>query len=266
MHSRSPRMHNHWFSQTGLRGAYLPLAIRPDGIGSALRALPALGFAGCNLTIPHKQTAMAFLDEVDEVSRIIGAVSCVVVRKDGRLFGTNNDWRGFLGNLREAQPLWSAAKGPSVVLGAGGGARAVVYALLQSGVDHIRLVNRGIERAAELAAEFGSQLEVVPWKERSSALDRASLLVNTTSLGMVGQPSLDLSLRDLPVSAVVADIVYAPLETQLIATAKLRGNPVVSGLGMLLHQGPPAWDLWFGVTPKVTPELRRLMEESIRAA
>ncbi|MDH5410328.1 MAG: shikimate dehydrogenase [Alphaproteobacteria bacterium] len=263
MHSRSPMMHNYWFEQQGLAGTYVPLAIEPGKLAPALRALHPLGFAGCNLTIPHKQDAMEIVDEVDEVAARIGAISCVVARPDGSLFGTNNDWLGFIGNLKQQQPDWRADAGPAAVIGGGGGARAVCYGLMQEGVPEIRLVNRTPERAQAIAAEFGGPIRVVAWADRHDALDGVATLVNTTSQGMVGMPDLDLRLDRLPGAALVSDIIYTPLETPLLAAARQRGNPTVNGLGMLLHQGIPAWKLWFGVEPAVTDELREMMERSI---
>jgi shikimate dehydrogenase len=263
MHSRSPMMHNYWMEQQGLAGTYVPLAIEPGKIGRALRAMHPLGFAGCNLTIPHKQDAMEIVDEVDEVAKKIGAISCVVVRDDGSLFGTNNDWLGFLGNLREFRPDWQADAGPVTVIGAGGGSRAVCYALLDQGVTEIRLVNRTRERAEKLAEEFGGPIAVHPWEERHDALDGVAMAVNVTSQGMQGETALDIQLDALPVDAIAADIIYIPLETPFLAAARARGNPTLNGVGMLLHQGPPAWKRWFGVEPQVTPDLRAEMEKSI---
>ena len=266
MHSRSPLLHNHWFKQHALAGAYLPLAIKPDRLAAALRSLHPLGFAGCNLTLPHKQKAMAVVDEVDVVAKRIGAISCVTVRADGSLAGSNNDCFGFVQNLRHEQPLWRADAGPAVVLGAGGGARAVCYALMQEGAKEIRIVNRSFARARELADEFrvaGVSLEAVSWERRDEVLEGAALAVNTTSQGMSGQPALEIRLDALPPSALVADIIYVPLETPFLASARRRGNPTVNGLGMLLHQGRPAWKLWFGVEPAVTAELRQLLERSL---
>jgi len=263
MHSRSPMMHNHWFAQTGLPGRYVFLPLPPERLETALRALGALNFAGCNLTIPHKQQAMGIVDEVDEVARKIGAISCVVVRKDGSLFGTNNDWLGFLGNLRQSVPDWVPGAGPAVVFGAGGGARAVVHALLDAGVPEVRLVNRTRARAAGLAADLDGPIRAVDWAERAAALNGAATVVNTTSCGMKGQPALDVPLHDLEPDAVVADIVYTPLETPLLAAARARGNRTAGGLGMLIHQGPAAWKLWFGIEPEVTPELVAKMEASL---
>ena len=210
-HSRSPLLHNYWFRRHGLAGTYVPVAVKPEGLAAALRALPALGFVGCNLTLPLKQHAMAIVDEVDEVARHIGAISCVTVRPDGSLAGTNNDCYGFVQNLKQAAPDWRADAGPAVVLGAGGGSRAVCYALLQEGATEIRLVNRTPARAQGIAD----------------------------------------------------DIIYAPLETPFLAAARSRGNRTVNGLGMLLHQGRPAWKGWFGIDTEVTAELRELMERSL---
>ncbi len=263
MHSRSPLIHNHWFAKHQLAGTYVPLAIRPDGLAAALRALPALGFAGCNVTIPHKQAAMDIVDEVHESARAIGAISCITVRPDGTLLGSNNDAFGFIRNLRQQQPGWRADSGPVVVIGAGGGSRAVCYGLLQQGVPEIRLVNRTPGRAEAVALALGGGIRAVAWADREAALDGAVLVVNTTSQGMVGQGDLDLPLGRLPATAIAADIVYIPLETSFLAAARARGNATVSGLGMLLHQGPLAWKLWFGIEPEVTAELQALVERSL---
>jgi len=263
MHSRSPMMHNYWMAQQGLAGTYVPLAIKPGTLAAALRALHPLGFSGCNLTIPHKLEAMTIVDEIDDVARKIGAISCVVVRGDGTLFGTNNDWLGFIGCVKEARPDWRADAGPVAVIGAGGGGRAVCYALLRQGAAEIRLVNRTPDKAALVARELGGPIHPWPWEQRHDALDGVAMVVNVTSQGMAGQPALDLRLDKLPRSALAADIIYTPLETQFLAAARVRGNPTVNGLGMLLHQGPPAWKLWFGVEPIVTAELRQRMEQSI---
>ena len=266
MHSRSPLLHNYWFQQHNLAGTYVPLAIPPTGLKAALRALYPLGFAGCNLTLPHKQEAMKWVDEVDTVSKSIGALSCVIVRPDGSLAGTNNDCYGFVRSIRQEQPAWRADSGPSVVIGAGGGARAVCYGLMQAGATEIRLVNRAFARARKIAEEFSGPLKVMPWEQRHEALDDAAMVVNTTSQGMVGQSPLDIRLDKLPTQALVVDIIYTPLETPFLAAARKRGNPTVNGLGMLLHQGPPAWQAWFGIEPAVTSELRAMMEKTIREA
>ena len=263
MHSRSPMMHNYWFKTHNLAGTYLPLAVEPDGIGPALKALHALGFAGCNLTIPHKETAMAFMDEIDETAKRIGAISCVVVRKDGSLKGSNNDGYGYINSILEDVQDWKADAGPVVIMGAGGGARAVSLSLADRGAKDIRIINRSPERAQGLAREFGAPMTAVAWDDRHAALEDAAMVVNTTSQGMVGQSALDLSLAKLPKHALVSDIVYIPKETPLLKEARERGNKTVNGLGMLLHQGRPAFRDWFGIEPKVTPELRAMMEATI---
>lgn len=263
MHSRSPLMHNYWLAQQDLTGSYVPLAIEPENLAAALRALHSLGFAGCNVTIPHKLEAMKIMDEVDEVAKKIRAVSCVVVRPDGSLFGTNNDWIGFLGNLKEQQPSWRADGAPVAVIGAGGGGRAVCHALGHDGATEIRLVNRTRAHAELLKDDIGGPITVLPWEDRHDALDGVGTVVNVTNQGMVGEPPLDLHLDKLPPAAVAVDIIYTPLESPFLAQARARGHAAVNGLGMLLHQGPPAWKRWFGVEPVVTAELRERMERSI---
>jgi shikimate dehydrogenase len=261
-HSRSPLLHNYWFRQHGLAGSYVTQEVKPQGLEAALRALPAQGYAGCNLTIPLKQEAMKIVDEVDEVAKRIGAISCVIVRPDGKLAGTNNDWYGFLESLREAEPGWRADAGPVVVLGAGGGARAVSYGLMQEGATGIRLVNRTFARAKAVAEAFGPAVKPLHWEQRDDCLEGAAMVVNATSQGMTGQPALDVRLDRLGRDALVVDIIYSPLETPFLAQARERGNRTVNGLGMLLHQGRPAWKAWFGIDTEVTPELRSLLERS----
>jgi shikimate dehydrogenase len=260
MHSRSPKLHNYWLAQHGLTGAYLPLAIRTEGLRAALRALPALGFSGCNLTIPHKEAALAIVDRVDPVARRIGAMNCVVVAPDGSLEGQNHDAFGYVESIREAQPNWRADAGPIVVIGAGGGARAVLVSLIDQGAREIRLVNRTSGRAAALQRDLGGPIAALPWEQRGAALGGAAMLINTTNQGMVGAPPLELALDALPPTALVSDIVYIPRETPLLAAARKRGNPTVNGLGMLLHQARPAFRAWFGIMPEVTPELRAMIE------
>src|SRR5262245_34473014 len=229
MHSRSPALHNQWLRQHGLAGSYLPLAIRAEGLRAALRALPALGFAGCNLTIPHTEAALDIVDTVDPRARRVGAVNTVVVAPDGSLEGRNTDVFGYVESIREAQPAWRADRGPIVVLGAGGGARAVLVGLIDQGARDVRLVNRTLARAEALARELGGPIKTLAWDKREAALDDAAMLVNTTNQGMVGEPPLELSLDALPKNAVVCDIVYIPRETALLATARKRGNPAVNG-------------------------------------
>ena len=262
-HSRSPRLHGFWLDRYRLDGAYVPMAVRPENLAAALRALPSLGFRGTNLTVPHKEAAIAVLDEVDDQARRIGAVNTVAVREDGRLRGWNTDAFGFLEHLKAAAPAWQARSGPVVVLGAGGSARAVCAALTASGVPEVRLVNRTMSRAEAVARAIGGEIRPVAWSEREQALDGAGLLVNTTVLGMAGQAPLDIDLSALPVSAVVYDIVYVPLRTALLNQAARRGNPTVDGLGMLLHQARPGFAAWFGVEPTVDAELHAFVLQDL---
>ena len=255
-HSRSPRLHGYWLDRLRIDGAYVPLPVAPGDLEAVIRALPRMGFRGANLTVPHKEAVMALLDEVEPLARRIGAVNTVVVADDGRLVGRNTDAFGFLENLRRGAPVWRPEDGPAMVIGAGGAARAVIAALVDAGVPDIRLANRGRDRAEHLASDIGGPVTVVDWSDRSVALSGAALLVNTTTLGMTGQPALDLALDALPATAVVNDIVYVPLETDLLARARARGNPVVDGLGMLLWQAVPGFEAWFGVRPDIDDELR----------
>jgi shikimate dehydrogenase len=258
-HSRSPALHNFWLDEYGIDGAYVPLPVEPGQLETALRALPALGFRGCNLTIPHKQQAMSIVDRVDPLARRIGAVNTVIVAADGSLEARNTDAYGFRENLRDCASDWDPAAGPAVVLGAGGAARAIVASLLEDGVAEIRLVNRTPARAEQIAAELampGSCVSVHTWDTREAVLAHAGLLVNTTSLGMTGEPPLEIDIAGLPLQAVVVDIVYVPLDTPLLVEARRRGHRTVDGLGMLLHQGRPGFEAWFGTKVRVTRELR----------
>lgn len=262
-HSRSPKIHNYWLALHGLEGAYTPLAIEPGKLDAALRALPALNFAGVNLTIPHKETALKFVDRLDRDAERIGAINCVVVEEDGSLTGKNYDAFGFIASLRAGAPDWRPEAGPAVVIGAGGGARAIVAGLIDAGAPEVRLFNRTLERAQTLAGEFGKPVAAYPWPERAEGLAGAGLLVNASSLGMVGQPPLDLELAALPSTATVTDIVYSPLETPLLREARRAGRVAVDGLGMLLHQARPAFRDWFGVMPEATPALRELIASTL---
>lgn len=253
-HSRSPALHTHWLDRYGLDGAYVPLPVVPDRLENALRGLPALGFRGCNLTLPHKEAALKLVDGVTDRARRIGAVNTVIVREDGGLEGDNTDGFGFLESLRPAGI--DIARGPAVIVGAGGAARSILVALLDEGCPEIRLVNRSFERARMLADALSGPVTALPWAERADALAGAGLLVNTTSQGMIGQPALDLALDALPTDALVTDIVYTPLETPLLAAATARGNPAADGLGMLLHQARPGFRAWFGIDPTVDVALR----------
>lgn len=263
-HSRSPALHGFWLKQHRIDGYYGRLPIEPrhaalEELVAFLKRTPTA--RGCNLTLPHKIEIMPLLDRIDPVASRIGAVNTVVKHKDGTLEGRNTDGFGFLEALRYNAPHWSAERGPVLVLGAGGAARAVVASLVDAGVPELRLVNRTRQTAVELGVAFtpddGRRIVVGSWDERSALLEGTTLLVNTTSLGMKGQPPLDIDLAALPHEAAVYDIVYVPLETGLLAASRARGNRCVDGLGMLLHQGRPGFEAWFGRKVDVSAEQRR---------
>ncbi|MBL4692376.1 MAG: shikimate dehydrogenase [Magnetovibrio sp.] len=259
-HSLSPKVHGFWLRQFGLAGDYIRIPVKPQDFCDRLKNLKKDGFIGGNVTVPHKQTALAQVDEADPLAQRIGAVNTIIVREDGTLYGLNTDGFGFLENLYQGHATFKAKTGPAVILGAGGAARAVIVALLEAGAPEIRLLNRTKARANQLAEEFSGlgsgKIIVGEWDNRSDYLNDANLLVNTTTLGMKGQQPLTIDLEVLPKTALVNDIVYVPLETDLLARARARGNPVVDGLGMLLHQARPGFEAWFGRMPDVSDALR----------
>ncbi|MBT4044165.1 MAG: shikimate dehydrogenase [Rhodospirillaceae bacterium] len=259
-HSRSPRLHNFWLQAYAIDGAYLPLAIKPEDFETAVRALPKLGFAGCNVTMPHKEAALRAVDRVDGVAQRIGAVNTIVVADDGSLDGSNTDAFGFLQALQEGAPELDMAQGRAVLIGAGGAAKAIAVALLDAGVAEVQVLNRTEARAHALAEALadtgGTGVTVGAWADRAACLADAGLLVNSTTQGMQGQPALDLILDDLAPDAVVMDAVYTPLITPLLSSARARGNAIVDGLGMLLHQARPGFAAWFGREPVVNQALR----------
>lgn len=260
-HSKSPIIHNYWIELGGLNGSYEAIDIAPENLKEEVQRLVDEGYAGFNVTIPHKEAIMDLCEDVDGNAEICGAVNTIVI-KDGKLTGHNTDSFGFLTNIREAQPDFNFEESPCVVIGAGGAARAVVSGLIGHRVPEIILVNRTRERAEKIAEEIGlgtDLVEVIDWKERHDALQWANLVVNASSLGMEGQPPLDLNLDKLSTDALVNDIVYSPLETDLLKAAKERGNPIVTGIGMLLHQARPSFYEWFDVMPGVDEELERLV-------
>jgi len=259
-HSRSPTIHNFWLNAHGIRGAYVPLAVKPERLKDALPGLAALGFRGCNVTMPHKQTAMPLLHRISETARRIGAVNTIVVEEDGALSGFNNDGNGFVQSLRDAKPGWRADEGPILLLGAGGSARAVTVALLENGARQIRIANRTAEKAQAIAREFGPAVSAVGWADRNAAVAELALLVNCTDQGMIGKPALDVDLTRLAPTTLAADLIYTPLETPFLAEARLRGCLTVNGLGLLLNQARLAFKAWFGVLPDVTPELLKAVQ------
>lgn len=263
-HSRSPLIHGYWLARHGIDGAYGVRDVAPENIDSFLAAFAASGLVGGNVTVPHKEAAFRACATRDSVAQALGAVNTLWL-EDGALHGANTDVHGFLANLDAAEPDWARALGEAVVLGAGGAARAVVYGLLQRGVDRVVVANRTRARGEALRETFGPRVLPVEWRDLGGRLGGCRLLVNTTSLGMKGQPPLDINLSPLSPDALVTDIVYVPLETPLLKAAKARGLATVDGLGMLLHQAVPGFERWFGVRPEVTAELRALVIADLKA-
>ncbi|MEZ5834955.1 MAG: shikimate dehydrogenase [Geminicoccaceae bacterium] len=262
-HSLSPRLHNHWMREAGTDGAYVPLPVRPDDLADAVRLLPRLGFRGFNVTIPHKTAMFELVDAHDPAASRMRAVNTVLVQDDGSLLGCNTDAYGFMANLRNCAKDWDASRGPAVIIGTGGAASAVAAGLVEAGIGGLRLVNRTRARAEALGRQIAAwgnvAIEVVDWERRGEALDGAGICVQCSSLGMHGQPPLEIDLSALPVDAPVADIVYVPLVTGILADARRRGHPVVDGLGMLIHQAVPGFRHWGGAEPRVDAAVRTLM-------
>jgi shikimate dehydrogenase len=259
-HSRSPLIHHYWLRRLGIEGGYNIEAVPPEGFAEFVLHLSVHGFVGANVTIPHKERALA-LSMPDARARAIGAANTLWY-ESGELRSTNTDIEGFVNNLDACAQGWDSVE-DALVLGAGGSSRAVVFGLIERGIRHVHLANRTIERARALADQFGAQVHPIGWDAIDEVLPRAKLLVNTTSLGMHGQPALELDVSRLPSQAVVADLVYVPLQTPLLAAARARGLKTADGLGMLLHQAVRGFELWFGQRPEVTPELRALVEADL---
>jgi shikimate dehydrogenase len=259
-HSRSPLIHHYWLRTLGIDGGYVIEAVPPDEFQDFVFRLALRGFVGANVTLPHKERALA-LSKPDDRARAVGAANTLWYR-DGELCSTNTDVEGFINNLDASAPGWDKAE-DALVLGAGGASRAVVFGLIERGVKRVHLANRTIERAQALADQFGDRVQPVAWEAIGGLLPRARLLVNTTSLGMHGQPALEVDVGLLPPQAAVADLVYVPLHTPLLAAAQARGLKTADGLGMLLHQAVRGFELWFGQRPEVTAELRELVEADL---
>ncbi|MFD3188906.1 shikimate dehydrogenase [Sedimentitalea sp. HM32M-2] len=255
-HSRSPQLHRHWLLTYGIRGYYIPMDVAHDDLKQVIRALPRMGFVGVNITVPHKERVMEMADKVTDRATLIGAANTLIFRDDGSIHADNTDGYGFIENLRSGAPDWDAKAGPAVALGAGGAARAVIASLSDAGVPQIILSNRTRARAERLRDDFGQRVRVVDWVQAGNVLEEAALVVNTTSLGMSGQPELRVPLDGLPKSAVVTDLVYSPLKTHLLQVAEDMGCTTVDGLGMLLHQAVPAFERWFGYRPTVDEDTR----------
>ena len=250
-HSKSPRLHRHWLAKYGIAGDYVPLHVDKNDLAEVLRALPKMGFVGANVTIPHKVAALEIADQVSDRATLIGAANTLIFHENGKIIADNTDGYGFLANLKQGAPDWRPDLGPAAVLGAGGAARAVIVSLLDAGVPEILLANRTRTKADVLRSEFGSRVRVFEWVQAGNMIEAATTVVNTTSLGMVGLPELRVPLDGLQPGTVVTDLVYNPLRTHLLDEAEKAGCTVVDGLGMLLHQGVPGFERWFGVRPEV---------------
>lgn len=261
-HSISPLVHNYWLQLHGIDGAYIPLPVRPEHLQTSLRALPCMGFTGVNLTLPHKAEAVAWVDRIDETARIVGAINTVTIDRNGKLVGSNNDVFGFCEHLRQGIGNLAPYLKNIVLLGAGGAARGICHGLVQLGADTINVVNRTAAHA-DAVAKISPRIKTISWEERERKLESATMLVNTTSLGMQGKPRLEIKLEALPKDALVTDIVYRPLITLLLKEATERGNPTLDGLGMLLHQAVPAFEAWFGVKPQVNGQVRELATRAL---
>ncbi|GGG78889.1 shikimate dehydrogenase (NADP(+)) [Salipiger pallidus] len=255
-HSRSPLLHGHWLRTYGLAGHYIPMEVTSDRLAEALRMLPDLGFVGVNVTIPFKERVMEIADFVSDRATLIGAANTIIFHKDGKIHADNTDGYGFMENLRQNAPQWEPTSGPAVLLGAGGAARAVLASLLEVGVPEVRISNRTRNRAEALREEFGTRVKVVEWVQIGNMMDDAALVVNSTSLGMVGKPELRVPLDGLRKGTVVTDIVYTPLQTRLLREAAEVGCTCVDGLGMLIHQAVPGFERWFGKRPVVDEATR----------
>ena len=258
-HSKSPRLHGHWLKRYGIQGHYIPMDIASNDLEEALRALPKLGFVGVNVTIPHKEHVLALADVVTDSAALIGSANTLTFRPDGKIYADNTDGFGFMENLRRGAPGWKPTLGPAAVIGAGGAARAVISAMIESGTPEIRLANRTKNRAESLQKEFGNKLKVFDWVQAGNMLDGAMTVVNASSLGMVGKPEMRVPLDGLSPDAVVTDLVYTPLETSLLSHAKSVGCTTVDGLGMLLYQAAPGFERWFGMRPDVDEQLRQVL-------
>ncbi len=250
-HSRSPRLFRHWLNTHGILGHYIPMDISHDNLERVIRTLPDMGFVGVNITIPYKEAVMAIADKITDRATLIGAANTLIFRKDGKIHADNTDGYGFYENLRSGAPSWDPKAGSAAVLGAGGAARAVIASLSNAGVPEILLTNRTRIRAEKLKDDFGKRVRVLDWVQAGNIIEEASLVVNATSLGMVGKPELRVPLDGLDRNTTVIDLVYTPLKTHLLQTAEQAGSTVVDGLGMLLHQAVPGFERWFGVRPQV---------------
>lgn len=261
-HSRSPFIHNYWLAKLQISGSYERVAVEPQNLANFLKNLSANGYVGCNVTLPHKETAIAAVDHCDESVKAIGALNTIYMR-NAKTYATSTDGDGFLQNLLTHVPEFNPVGKNIIILGAGGSAKAIIHRLLKTGVNSITVANRTLSRTQDLRESFGPK--IIPVETQNLTLETCDVLINTTSQGMSGQPELEIDLSSLPMKAIVVDIVYIPLKTQLLKNAEARGNRIVPGLGMLLHQAVTGFELWFGVRPEVTPELYTLIARDIDA-
>lgn len=258
-HSKSPKLHQHWLRRYGIRGEYVPLHVESENLESVIRSMPKMGFVGANVTIPHKVDVMRFADQISDRATLVGAANTLIFKDDGKIYADNTDGYGFMANLRQGAPDWDPKSGPAMVLGAGGACRAIIVALADAGVTEIFLTNRTRAKADALRAEFGARIQVVDWVQAGNVVEDAATLINTTSLGMTGQPELRVPLDGLRPDTLVTDIVYSPLQTPLLAQAQAAGCRTIDGLGMLLHQGVPGFERWFGKRPEVDDATRQVV-------
>lgn len=257
-HSKSPEIHGYWLKKYNIAGAYIPMDVNTSNLKEVLKVLPKAGFVGVNITIPHKETVLELADLVTDRATLIGAANTLIFRKDGKIYADNTDGYGFLENLKSGAPNWNPSAGPATVLGAGGAARAVISSLLDSGVPEILLTNRTKIRAESLAENFGNRVKVIDWVQAGNILEGSALVVNTTALGMVGKKEMRIPLDGLSINTIVTDLVYTPLETDLLTTARQIGCVTIDGLGMLLHQAVPGFERWFGLRPTVDNDTRAI--------
>lgn len=255
-HSLSPKLHSYWLNRYGLEGSYTALKVTEDELEKTLRELPSQGFIGANVTIPHKVNVMQFADQITDRATLIGAANTLIFKSDGRIFADNTDGYGFMANLRQGAPDWDPKAGPAAIFGAGGAARAIIVALADAGVPEIIISNRTRPKAEALRDDFGARISVIDWVQADKMLEDANTVINTTSLGMVGGQDFKVPLNNLRKDAVVTDIVYNPLKTPFLLAAEKRGCMTVDGLGMLLHQGVPGFERWFGQRPEVDEATR----------
>jgi shikimate dehydrogenase len=255
-HSRSPALHGFWLKRYGIKGHYIPMDVAPADLKQALAVLPKVGFVGVNVTLPHKEAALALADVVTDRAALIGAANTLIFRKDGKIHADNTDGTGFVANLRQHAPKWTAAAGPAAIFGAGGAARAVIAALIELGVPEIRLSNRTRHRAEALRADFGARIQITDWVQAGNMVQGCTLVINTTSLGMAGKADFRVPLDAITPDMVVTDLVYTPLMTPFLIEARDRGAQIVDGLGMLLHQATPGFERWFNHRPEVDDQTR----------